>query len=165
MPARHNTPLGELEKVTRDIAESTGCTRAVTVAHVLVGTHLLVEPVRYTMAWGGGHGIHRRTATIEILNPQALTLPVLMKAYSGIRAHLGLTKKKTLSERHERLLRLVDKHGGVPRRGKTRFWEGIQKEWNRAVPQGRRCFTTWMGPKMAYDRISAVLKKRRDPTA
>ena len=85
---------------------------------------------------------------------------MLTHADRVLRKELGLANKKTMAGWHERLLRQVEKRGGVPKRGKTEFWEGIQRTWNKAVPKGGRRYETWMGPKMAYDRLQVALKKR-----
>jgi hypothetical protein len=100
-----------------------------------------------------GCGLTRRSATINIVQPHAVTLPVLAQSFRLIRNELGLAKKKrTMAGRHERLLQLVEKRGGVPRESKTEFWEDIRRAWNKAVPKGARPYDTWRGPLMAYRR-------------
>ncbi|MDR4467075.1 MAG: hypothetical protein MRJ68_02105 [Nitrospira sp.] len=152
--------LEKLKTVTESMSAGTGCDVPLCVAHVLTGAPLLLRPLDWSIEFSTGCGLLRRSATINILQPHAITLPVLAQAYRKLRKELGLANKKTMMEWHEQLLRLVEKHGGVPRRGKRDFWEGIQRTWNQAVPQGGRRYETWMGPKMAYDRLQRALKNR-----
>jgi len=84
-------------------------------AQVLTGVPLLLRSLDWSIEFSHGCGINRRSATINILQPHAVTLPVLAQRFRLIRKELGLTKKKTMAGRHERLLRLVEKRGGVPR--------------------------------------------------
>ncbi len=152
--------LENLKKVTEEMSAGTGCDVALCAAHVLSGAPLLLRPLRWNIEFSSGCGHMRRSATINILQPHAITLPVLAHAYLVLRKELGLAKKKTMTGRHERLLRLIEKHGGVPRRGQTEFWQGVQRTWNKAVPKGERPYETWRGPLMAYRRIQKAFKKR-----
>jgi hypothetical protein len=157
------TGLENLKQVTESMANGTGCDVALCVAHVLTGTPLIRDPLDWGLEFFVGCGLSRRTAWINIAEPHVVTLPMLMKTYRHLREKLGLLKKKMLTGRHERLLKLVRKHGGVPRHGKTQFWQAVQRDLNKAVPRGGRRYETWMGPKMAYDRLQAAL--RRDALA
>jgi hypothetical protein len=66
-----------------------------------------------------------------------------------------------MTGQHERLLRMVEKRGGVPRRSKkTGFLETVQCAWNKAPPKGEPPYETWMGLMMAYRRLRAALKRR-----
>jgi hypothetical protein len=153
--------LEKLKQATKDMSAGTGCSEALCVAHVLAGAPLILSPLRWRHEVSIGCGLTRRSARIDILQPHAVTLPVLAQGFRLLRETLGLAKKKTLTERHERLLRLVEKRGGVPKRGgKTEFWEDVQRAWNKAVPKGEYPYVTWRGPLMAYRRIQKALKKR-----
>jgi|GEM_PF-1914374 hypothetical protein len=154
------TALEHLKKVTESMANGTGCDVALCVAHVLSGAPLILHPLDWGIEFSSGCGINRRSATINILQPHAITLPVLIQGFRLIRRELGLTKKKTMTEQHERLLRLVEKRGGVPTQGKTEFWEDVRRTLNKAVPKGEHPYETWRGPLMAYRRIQSALKKR-----
>jgi hypothetical protein len=142
------------------MSAGTGCDVALCVAHVLTEAPLLLRPLDWSIELSFDCGLNRRSATIKILQPHAITLPVLTQGFRSIRKALGLTKKKTMAERHQRVLHLVEKRGGVPRHGQTKFWEGVQRAWNKAVPKGEHPYKTWRGPLMAYRRIQWVLKKR-----
>jgi len=152
--------LENLKKVAESMAAGTGCDVALCVAHVLTAAPLLLRPLDWSIEFSQGCGLWRRSATINILQPHAITLPVLAHAFRLIRKELGLAKKKTMAGRHERLVHLVEKRGGVPREGKTEFWEAIRRAWNKAAPRGEHPYYTWRGPLMAYRRIEKALKKR-----
>ena len=152
--------LEHLKTITKAMASGTGCSVPLCVAHVLAGAPLMLSPLRWRHEVTFGCGLQRRSARIDILQPHAVTLPVLAHAFRLIRKKLGLAKKKKMTGRHERLLRLVEKRGGIPREGKEEFWKDIQRGWNKAVPKGAHPYETWRGPLMAYRRIHKALTKR-----
>jgi hypothetical protein len=152
--------LEKLKQVTEEMSAGTGCDTALCVAHVLTGTPLLLRPLHWSIEFSHGCGINRRSARIDVLQPHAVTLPVLAQGFRSIRKELGLAKKKTMAGRHERLLRLIDKCGGVPRQSKTEFWQDVRRAWNKAVPKGEHPYETWRGPLMAYRRLQKALNKR-----
>lgn len=152
--------LENLKKVTEGMSNGTGCDVALCVAHVLSGAPLILRPLNWCIEFSVGCGLTRRSATINILQPHAVTLPVLAQGFRLIRKELGLTKKKPMSRRHERLFQLVEKRGGVPRRGVAEFWEDVRRAWNKAVPKGECPYESWRGPLMAYRRLQRALKAR-----
>lgn len=156
------TSLHKLNKFSEEMAEGTGCDPAICVAHVLAGAPLLLSPITFSTEMTVGCGLKWYSATINIPVPHAVTLKMLAETFRRVREGLGLSRKKTASEWHVRLVRLVETRGGVPQHDKTAFWEDIRRQWNKAVPKGKRRYTTWMGPKMAYDRIQARLKRSRN---
>jgi len=151
--------LEKLRKFTLEMAQGTGCDQAQCVAHVLVGTPLLLRPIAWFTEKNNGCGLIHESATIQILAPHAVTFGMLKPEFRRIRERLGLFKKKAMKEWHLRLVNLVKKKGGIPQRGKTAFWRDIQRQWNKAVPKHGRKYTTWMGPRMAYNRIQSGLNK------
>ena len=66
-------------------------------------------------------------------------------------------KGKKLNEKHERLYRLVEKHGGVPRtKGIMKFWEKMQDKWNMIYPEEK--YKSSRGLRKAYITIKNRLK-------
>ena len=149
--------LEKLDKATESMSARSGCDRALCVAHVLSGAPLALRPLDWEISWSGSG---RYEVTIQILQPRAVTLPVLTKAFRVIRRQLGLAKKKTRTNGHQRLLRLVEKRGGVPNQDKAEFWEDVRRAWNKAVPKGAHAYETWNGPMMAYRRLQNTLQKK-----
>ncbi|MEO7863563.1 MAG: hypothetical protein ABIU05_24625 [Nitrospirales bacterium] len=154
------TALEKLNKLAEAMSAGTGCDVALCAAHVLVGTPLLLRPLHWGIELSAGCGLDRCSATVDILQPHAVTLPALSQVLRSIRKKLGISRKKTMTSRHERLIRIIQERGGAPSRDKTAFWERVQRAWNKTELKGEHPYKTWQGPMMAYRRIQSQLKKR-----
>jgi len=60
-------------------------------------------------------------------------------------------RKKTLNEKHFEVYRLVSKKGGIPRKGKSEFWEKLLKDWNKSHPNDK--YGSPNNLRITYNRI------------
>lgn len=84
----------------------------------------------------------------------------LNEIYTKVKKAFGRRGKQLISKKHIRLYTLVEKHGGVPKRNKTEFWEKILKEWNNMYPKP---IDKYKGPncvRITYQRSKRYLEEK-----
>ncbi len=156
----------DLEKLQREVArmsKTTGFKESALTIHILTGLKPLIprttikaslfpgEIPKHLAIMPDGTQLRRNYMTIEI-NAADLTSGELKSIYDGYRRSLNIKKKKSINEDQFRLYHLVKSKGGPPsKKGTTKFWQDIQKEWN-SIPSNKK-YTTWEGPYTAYKRM------------
>jgi len=70
--------------------------------------------------------------------------------FRDINRHLKI-KGKQLTQNHDHLIKLVEKHGGVPEKGIMKFWEKIRQEWNKKYQNKK--YMTSIDLRKAYQTI------------
>ncbi|MBA7680856.1 hypothetical protein ES703_89177 [subsurface metagenome] len=124
IPAKEGIALGKLEKETRKLSENYNFTQSSLIMYVLTGIEPIVQSYRVNY--------HERKINIEIHRP--LRKGEINNIFQEINKLFG-EERKEISEKHERLYQLVEKHGGPPNKKKKEFWDMILKEWNENNPK------------------------------
>ena len=60
-------------------------------------------------------------------------------------------RKKTFNEKHFEIYRLISKRGGIPKKGKSEFWNKMLDEWNKSHPNDK--YGNANNLRITYDRI------------
>ncbi len=162
--------LSYLEKQSKDLAKATGFSESALVSWILADIQPTLDPVVLEI-WRHGPtpipGIPKVRIGPFPEAPQRYWAKVQVNSFhftgaqwaglrSQLRQHLGITKSKPLSEQDQRLLKIVDSLGGIPKYGeKGRFWQRIFQE-------NRETFPKWQssnGPRKMYGSIAERLKR------
>lgn len=167
--ARHGD-LSFLEKQSKDLAKATGFSESALVTWILADIQPTLDPVALEI-WR--HGPTPVPGTPEVRGgpfpeaPQRYWAKVQVNSFhftraqwaelrSQLRQYLGITKSKPLSEQDQRLLKIVDSLGGIPKYGeKGRFWQRIFQENRETFPKWRSS----NGPRKMYGSIAERLKR------
>lgn len=149
--------LSTIETQTKQWAQATGFSQAALVTWILSNIPPTREPIILEI-WRERKRIRdipdRYWAKIK-MNSLHVTRERWMMLRRDLRQHLGITKSKRLTNQDERLLRMVDDLGGVPKQrgAKLRFWEHILEEYGDHFPRWRSPHT----PRRQYKRIKVKL--------
>jgi hypothetical protein len=131
---RPGSSLYQLGEISRQMSEATGFAQSALVAYILSDIPPLLPVARWQI-----QSPSRQLPTGEDLVRQEVTLTFcsgfvtsdqLKALHRHIRQAFGQEKAKDLSEEDCELLKLVDERGGIPPRGKMRFWEAIAREFS-----------------------------------
>lgn len=156
-------------KACKTLSDEWHIERTSLVLHVLCETQLYVPPYELDS------GNERRTIDTDAgpVEYNQKWVNIRLNSYVGrgewndiypmVRLQLKIMRvqrDKSLGGRHMELLEMVRRRGGVPRdKGKVKFWESIQAEWNVLHPD--RPYETWKGVKLACDRAQRKVAERR----
>jgi len=162
---RKGSALSRLVRVANEVSAQTGLTPISVVMYIIAD----IKPVLTTYSCGGTEDLvilpaengktklSRRHLNITI-NTE-LSFNELLALYKSIKGFLGVTKSKTLSNKHLELYQIVQRHGSPPKgKGTVSFWNLVKNEWNTANPSDQ--YRSWKAVKIAYDRIIEKLNSR-----
>lgn len=162
--------LSYLENQSRDLAKATGFSEPALVTWILTDIPPTLDPVVLQIFETGPRPISgipevcvgpfpeaplRYWAKVQV-NSFHVTSAQWAGLRSQLRQYLGITRSKPLSEQDQRLLKIVDSLGGIPKYGeKGRFWQRIFQENRETFPKWRSS----NGPRKMYGSIAERLKR------
>ena len=163
---RKGSALSQVIRVANEVSAQIGLT-PISVAMYIIAD---IKPVLPAYSCGGTEALvilpaedgktelGRRHLNITINSE--LSFNELLALYKSVRGFLGVTKSKTLSNKHLELYQIVQRHGSPPKgKGSVAFWNSVKEEWNEKH-QGDDIYKSWKGIKIAYERIIKKLKSR-----
>jgi hypothetical protein len=145
-----------LEKETKKLSKKTSFTQMSLILFVLTGIKPVSSPYTFSKSFFTIDEKHMGKKIVLHIY-KLLTKKMVDNIYWKIKEFFGKKEKSFLDEKHLDLDTLVDKYGGVPKKGKTDFWINIQKEINKKYPN-------WFndpkanGPRITYNRIKRRLQ-------
>ncbi len=160
-----NTFLEKLARQTERLAENTGVSQDVLVAHVLTGLRPVLPRVRESrvkkvFTLPGEEQLGSRWETLTFFSAD-LTYKEFRQAYNGVREYMGSKRTKGFKYKDIVTLRLVEEEmGGPPQKAKMKFWQEAQRRYDSDYPGE---ITTPDGMKRRYDRLCKKLSI--DPAA
>ena len=149
-----------LNDAAREMAKCTGFSEGDLLRHILTGVELELTPVTIAvernLKMGDGVSIARIEVVVRFRTPE-VTVEHIRKIHGVIRGAWSAHREKPLTNQQLLLDESVRSLGGVPKEGKTDFWEKVRKRVGR---DGGVLYSTWRGCRQAYERLGQKLADR-----
>ncbi len=157
--------LASLENQSRWLAKATGFSMPALVTWILTDIQPTLDPVAMGLFWHRSpfpEVPERYWAKVQV-NSFQVTAAQWTGLRRQLRQHLGITKSKPLSDPDQKLLRIVDSLGGVPKKHgeKRSFWERVFREHLEAFPKWQSADAI----RKRYGRIRGKLGPMADAVA
>jgi hypothetical protein len=94
---------------------------------------------------------YKRNQVVITINAADLTFEDLKKIYKKYRKRLNFTRKKSITSKQVRIIRMINQAGDVPDFGVTAFWREMFDKWNSEYPD--EAYKNWEGIYRAYNRL------------
>jgi hypothetical protein len=151
-----DTFLERLAQETDRVAKKTAFRPGVLTGFVLTGVQPMISRGRIRKTHDScripGDFIPCQSVTLEFYTAD-VTYDEVRTLYAEIREFFGVADKERLSWPEFDFISLVDGMGGPPERGKTRFWEEVQRRWKEMPASRHSPLGSWRAARNKYARL------------
>jgi hypothetical protein len=151
VPIFKNTRLEVINKKIKEIAEDSPFSQESLLMLLLTG----MKPVPIIYKISRLIRFRGRSALTVTFN-RALRYREFMRLYYEIKDFFEV-KKYQLKEKHLRIYELIAENGGVPVRGKMKFWNSIFSQWNAKYPKEK--FGSLNSIRISFNRIEEHIQR------